>query len=124
MHNSLSLFNYLNYKHCLDFCINSSLPHQQIIGTASSGAVFPYFTVVLSQGITAPARYFHDCDNGKPGGNYYTKPLNFPTYYPQGHNSNDALATYKLDVLGYRVKFLQVSDINDHIVDIANSPLP
>jgi hypothetical protein len=75
---------------------------------------------VLSQGITAQVRYFHDFDNGKLGGNYYTKPLNFLTYYPQGHNSNGVLATYKLDVLGYRVKILQVLDINDHIVDIAS----
>jgi hypothetical protein len=87
-------------------------------------AVFPYFRVVLSQGITAQVRYFHDFDNDKPGGNYYTKPLNFLTYYHQDQDSNDGLATYKLDVLGYRVKILQVSDINDHIVDIANSPLP
>jgi hypothetical protein len=82
--------------------------------------VFPYFTVVLSQGITAQVRYFHDCDNGKSDGNYYTKPLNFLNDYPQGQDSNDALATYKLGVLGYRVKLLQVSDINDHIVDIAS----
>jgi hypothetical protein len=79
-----------------------------------------FFLRVLSQGITAPARYFHDFDNGKPGGNYYTMPLNFLNDYPQGHNSNDGLATYKLDVLGYRVRFLQVLDINDHIVDIAS----
>jgi hypothetical protein len=79
-----------------------------------------FFLRVLSQGITAPARYFHDFDNGKPGGNYYTMPLNFLNDYPQGHNSNDGLATYKLDVLGYRVKILQVLDINDHIVDIAS----
>jgi hypothetical protein len=51
-------------------------------------------------------------------------PLNFLTYYPQDQDSNDGLAKYKLGVLGYRVRFLQVSDINDHIVDIANSPLP
>jgi hypothetical protein len=70
--------------------------------------VFSYFTVVLSQGITAQVRYFHDFDNDKPGGNYYTMPLNFLTYYHQGHNSNGGLATYKLDVLGYRVKLLQV----------------
>jgi hypothetical protein len=69
-------------------------------------------------------RYFLDFDNDKPGGNYYTKPLNFLNDYPQGHNSNDGLATYKLDVLGYEVKLLQVSDINDHIVDIANSLIP
>jgi hypothetical protein len=69
-------------------------------------------------------RYFHGRDNDKPDGNWYTKPLNFLNDYPQGHNSNDGLATYKLDVLGYRVKLLQVLDINDHIVDIANSPLP
>jgi hypothetical protein len=67
-----------------------------------------FFLRVLSQGITGQVRYFHDCDNGKPDGNYYTKPLNFLTYYPQGHNSNDALATHKLDVLGYWVKILQV----------------
>jgi hypothetical protein len=79
-----------------------------------------FFLRVLSQGITAPARYFHDFDNGKPGGNYYTMPLNFLNDYPQGHNSNDGLATYKLGVLGYRVRFLQVLDINDHIVDIAS----
>jgi hypothetical protein len=47
-------------------------------------------------------------------------PLNFLNDYPQGHNSNDGLATYKLGVLGYRVRFLQVLDINDHIVDIAS----
>jgi hypothetical protein len=82
--------------------------------------VFPYFTVVLSQGITAPARYFLDFYDGKLNGNYYREPLNFLTYYPQGHNSNDGLATHKLDVLGYRVKLLQVLDINDHIVDIAS----
>jgi hypothetical protein len=82
--------------------------------------VFPYFTVVLSQGITAQVRYSLDFDNGKPGGNYYTKPLNFLTYYPQDQDSNDGLATHKLDVLGYRVKLLQVLDINDHIVDIAS----
>jgi uncharacterized protein RhaS with RHS repeats len=69
-------------------------------------------------------RYFLDFDNGKLGGNYYTMPLNFLNDYPQGHNSNDGLATYKLDVLGYEVKLLQVLDTNDHIVDIANSPLP
>jgi hypothetical protein len=83
-------------------------------------AVFPYFTVVLNQGITAQVRYFHDCDDGKPDDNYYTKPLNFLNDYPQGHNSNGGLATYKLDVLGYEVNLLQVSDINDHIVDIAS----
>jgi hypothetical protein len=71
-------------------------------------AVFPYFTVVLNQGITAPARYFHDCDNDKLNGNYYRERLNFLTYYHQGYNSNDGLAKYKLDVLGYRVKLLQV----------------
>jgi hypothetical protein len=65
-------------------------------------------------------RYFHGRDNDKPDGNWYTKPLNFLNDYPQGHNSNDGLATYKLDVLGYRVKLLQVLDINDHIVDIAS----
>jgi hypothetical protein len=65
-------------------------------------------------------RYSLDCDNGKPGGNYYTKPLNFLTYYPQDQDSNGGLATHKLDVLGYRVKLLQVLDINDHIVDIAS----
>jgi hypothetical protein len=86
--------------------------------------VFPYFRVVLSQGITALARYFHDRDNDKPDGNYYTKPLNFLNDYHQDQDSNDGLAKYKLDVLGYRVKLLQVLDINDHIVDIANSPLP
>jgi hypothetical protein len=79
-----------------------------------------FFLRVLSQGITAPARYFHDFYDGKLNGNYYTKPLNFLNDYPQGHNSNDGLATYKLDVLGYRVRFLQVLDINDHIVDIAS----
>jgi hypothetical protein len=83
-----------------------------------------FFLRVLSQGITGQVRYFHGRDNDKPGGNYYTKPLNFLTYYPQGQDSNDGLATHKLDVLGYRVKFLQVSDINDHIVDIANSLIP
>jgi hypothetical protein len=85
--------------------------------------VFPYLRV-LSQGITAQVRYFHDCDNDKLGGNYYTMPLNFLTYYPQDQDSNDGLAKYKLGVLGYRVRFLQVSDINDHIVDIANSLIP
>jgi hypothetical protein len=65
-------------------------------------------------------RYSLDFDNDKPGGNYYRERLNFLTYYPQGHNSNDGLAKYKLGVLGYEVKLLQVSDINDHIVDIAS----
>jgi glycogen debranching enzyme len=67
-----------------------------------------FFLRVLSQGITAQVRYFHDFYDDKLNGNYYTKPLNFLTYYPQGHNSNDGLATYKLDVLGYRVKLLPV----------------
>jgi hypothetical protein len=79
-----------------------------------------FFLRVLSQGITALARYFLDFDNGKLNGNYYTMPLNFLTDYPQGQDSNDGLATHKLDVLGYRVKFLQVLDTNDHIVDIAS----
>jgi len=79
-----------------------------------------FFLRVLSQGITAPARYFHDCDNDKPDGNWYTKPLNFLNDYHQDQDSNDGLAKYKLDVLGYRVKLLQVSDTNDHIVDIAS----
>jgi hypothetical protein len=79
-----------------------------------------FFLRVLNQGITAQVRYFHDFYDGKPDGNYYTKPLNFLNDYPQGHNSNDGLATYKLGVLGYEVKLLQVSDINDHIVDIAS----
>jgi hypothetical protein len=79
-----------------------------------------FFLRVLSQGITAPARYFHDFDNGKLGGNYYTMPLNFLNDYPQDQDSNDGLAKYKLDVFGYRVKLLQVLDNNDHIVDIAN----
>jgi hypothetical protein len=83
-----------------------------------------FFLRVLSQGITAQVRYFHDFYDGKLNGNYYTKPLNFLNDYPQGHNSNGGLATHKLDVLGYEVKLLQVLDINDHIVDIANSPLP
>jgi hypothetical protein len=83
-----------------------------------------FFLRVLSQGITAQVRYFLDFDNGKLGGNYYTMPLNFLNDYPQGHNSNDGLATHKLGVLGCRVRFLQVSDINDHIVDIANSLIP
>jgi hypothetical protein len=78
------------------------------------------FKVGLNLKTTGQVRYFHDFYDGKPDGNYYTKPLNFPNDYPQGHNSNDGLATHKLDVLGYRVKFLQVSDINDHIVDIAS----
>jgi hypothetical protein len=65
-------------------------------------------------------RYFHDFYDDKLNGNYYTKPLNFLNDYPQGHNSNGGLATYKLDVLGYEVNLLQVSDINDHIVDIAS----
>jgi hypothetical protein len=82
--------------------------------------VFPYFTVVLSQGITAPARYFLDFYDGKLNGNYYTKPLNFLNDYHQDQDSNDGLATYKLDVLGYQVKILQVLDTNDHIVDIAS----
>jgi hypothetical protein len=67
-----------------------------------------FFLRVLSQGITAQVRYFHDFYDGKLNGNYYTKPLNFLTYYPQGHNSNDGLATYRLGVLGCRVRFLQV----------------
>jgi hypothetical protein len=70
--------------------------------------VFPYFTVVLSQGITAPARYFLDFYDGKLNGNYYREPLNFLNDYPQGQDSNGGLATYKLDVLGYEVKLLQV----------------
>jgi hypothetical protein len=82
--------------------------------------VFPFFRVVLNPNITAQARYFHDCDDGKPDGNYYTKPLNFLTDYPQGQDSNGGLVTHKLGVLGYEVKLLQVSDINDHIVDIAS----
>jgi hypothetical protein len=86
--------------------------------------VFPYFRVGLNPNITAQVRYFHDFYDGKPDGNYYTKPLNFLTYYPQDHNSNGGLATHKLGVLGCRVKLLQVLDTNDHIVDIANSPLP
>jgi hypothetical protein len=74
----------------------------------SLGAVFSYFRVVLSQGITAQVRYFHDFYDGKLNDNYYTMPLNFLNDYPQGQDSNDALATYKLGVLGYRVKLLQV----------------
>jgi hypothetical protein len=67
-----------------------------------------YFRVVLNQGITAQVRYSLDFDNGKLGGNYYTKPLNFLTDYHQDRNSNDGLAKYKLGVLGCRVKILQV----------------
>jgi hypothetical protein len=70
--------------------------------------VFPYFRVVLNPNITAQVRYFLDFYDGKLNGNYYREPLNFLTYYPQGHNSNDGLATHKLGVLGYRVKLLQV----------------
>jgi hypothetical protein len=83
-----------------------------------------FFLRVLSQGITAPVRYFHDFYDDKLNGNYYTMPLNFLNDYHQDQDSNDGLATHKLGVLGYRVKILQVLDTNDHIVDIANSPLP
>jgi hypothetical protein len=79
-----------------------------------------FFLRVLSQGITAQVRYFLDFYDGKPDGNYYRERLNFLTDYPQGQDSNGGLATHKLDVLGYRVKLLQVLGINDHIVDIAS----
>jgi hypothetical protein len=82
------------------------------------------FTVGLNPETTALARHSPDRDDGTLNDNYYTKPLNFLTYYPQDQDSNGGLATYKLGVLGYRVKLLQVSDINDHIVDIANSLIP
>jgi hypothetical protein len=82
------------------------------------------FTVGLNPETTALARHSPDRDDGTLNDNYYTKPLNFLNDYPQGHNSNGGLATHKLGVLGCRVKLLQVLDTNDHIVDIANSPLP
>ena len=78
------------------------------------------FTVGLNPETTALARHSPDRDNDKLNGNYYTKPLNFLNDYPQGYNSSDGLAKYKLDVLGYRVKLLQVLGNNDHIVDIAS----